>query len=181
MVLGLFLYLSSRQPWLYCTDIPVHPKLVVGVHIVLFLGSNTVYTRGVVVQYRWGILVQVCVDEHIPICVYEPVLEHSVCPLWPHFYCPHSGFHTLDKWWVQRCEEQREMVWLSNVGEGCCFVGSSQVGVNMVQSSVLSGVTGDMLVNLGKTVFKLEWLKSPATIKAASRSLVWCLLHKVFS
>jgi len=30
--------------------------------------------------------------------------------------------------------------------------------------------------NLGGTIFKLEWLKSPATMKAASGCAVWCLL-----
>jgi len=47
-------------------------------------------------------------------------------------------FHTFDDWGVFGLQEQGEVIRLSNVGEGSCFVSIRDVCINMIKSIVSS-------------------------------------------
>lgn len=61
------------------------------------------------------------------------------------------------------------MVRLSNVGEGFCFVSSNHVGINVVQSLVPSGVTGDMLVESGEDCLQVGVVEVTSNNKGSLR------------
>lgn len=61
-------------------------------------------------------------SKHTPVCVLELMLKSGVSTLQPDLDGPRCGFHTFDDWDILGEQEQRQMVRLSQVMEGCDFV-----------------------------------------------------------
>ena len=93
--------------------------------------------------------------------------------LWGRFCLPPEGG-------VGREEEQREMIWLSEVGEGCRSVGMLEVWINMIKCAISPGFTLDVLMEFGKNSLEACFVKVPRDdIHAIRMSLLLFWYHEL--